>query len=111
MISLNVEMFFFFRCRGLKKFFKFYYHSVWIVFSVVVFFYISMVVFITIAAGFLTEKYSLSDNVAGTLVGLPYLISVIGAPTFGFLVDLLGFHLLWGLVSSVFMITKFSTVC
>ena len=57
--------------------------------------------FVTIASGFLQDKYGVSENRAGTLVGLPYLISVGVAPAFGFFVDFIGFHLTWGSVTKI----------
>eukprot|EP00762_Andalucia_godoyi_P001012 ANDGO_01966.mRNA.1 putative sulfoacetate transporter SauU len=62
----------------------------WLLSLVCVCFYSAVFPFISLAMGFLTDRYGYSASDAGFICGLPYTVSAAASPFFGFTVDRFG---------------------
>ncbi|GAM28642.1 hypothetical protein SAMD00019534_118180 [Acytostelium subglobosum LB1] len=78
--------------------------TVWIIFAVVVFFYVPLFVYVSIAPTFLQTRFNVSKGVADTLTSIPY-YTAAPSPVIGFLIDRFGRNLTWMTGSMILMVT------
>ncbi|UYV73192.1 MFSD1, partial [Cordylochernes scorpioides] len=69
--------------------------SFWMICLICVTFYIAIFPFVALGTVFFVRKFGLSPSEANTLDGMIYLISTIGSPIVGLLVDYFGYNLSW----------------
>jgi len=74
---------------------RFFPLTLWIIFAICVTFYVSVFVWIQIAAKYIEDYWGYSDTTATFFVSLPYLISSGVSPIVGFIVDKLGGAPFW----------------
>ncbi|KAH3731765.1 sodium glucose transporter [Pelomyxa schiedti] len=63
--------------------------------AIVVGYYVSVFIWITIGSAAYMDKYGMTDTEAGDYIGIPYLVSACAAPVLGLVVDIVGFNLSW----------------
>lgn len=78
----------------------------WMLCVVCVTYYVAIFPFISFGTAFLHEKYNYTEAEAGTITGIPYIVSAIVSPFCGILCDFTGLNLIW-----TFIATVFSCVC
>jgi len=69
--------------------------SLFLIYAIVVAFYVSVFIYITIGTNIIDSKWPEDKARAGTILGLPYTISAVASPVFGLLVELTGRNLWW----------------
>lgn len=80
---------------------KYFQMEVWLIFFICVLFYCAVFPFISIAPLFFQQRYGMSTQDAGFIVGLPYLVSAGASPVFGFVIDRFGLNPYMVLISNV----------
>ena len=68
----------------------------------------SLFPYIQIVSDLLQKKYGLSSKEAGSLFGIPYLISAFASPFLGFMIDRIGKRALMVSISSLMLICAFT---
>ena len=71
--------------------------ELWLIVLVCLVFYANAFSFVSLSKLYLIRKYALSEQLATLQQSLFFLTAVVGAPLFGKLVDMTGFHLWWSL--------------
>jgi MFS family permease len=64
--------------------------ALWVIFLITVAFYASVFVFIQNGSQFLEQTYAMKSQPAAFLMSLPYTVSALACPVFGYLVDRTG---------------------
>jgi nitrate/nitrite transporter NarK len=75
--------------------------ELWLICAICLLFYCSVFPFISIATGYLTDRYGYSATTAGFIVGLPYTVSAAASPVFGYMVDRVGRNPLFTLLANM----------
>lgn len=75
--------------------------SLWIVFFVCVFYYVTVFPFIGLAVVFYEDKWLLSAATANLSNSLVYIISAVASPLLGLMVDFIGFNVFWVILGTV----------
>mmetsp|Transcript_56244 Transcript_56244/g.137950 ORF Transcript_56244/g.137950 Transcript_56244/m.137950 type:complete len:743 (+) Transcript_56244:81-2309(+) len=74
--------------------------DVWILFLICISFYASVFVFLQNGVQFIKQRYDMTEQNAAFLMSLPYSISALACPVFGYLVDQTGRALVWVFLST-----------
>mmetsp|Transcript_24419 Transcript_24419/g.55039 ORF Transcript_24419/g.55039 Transcript_24419/m.55039 type:complete len:583 (-) Transcript_24419:151-1899(-) len=74
--------------------------SVWIIFGVTITFYASVFVFLQNGVQYLQQRYGTTEKQAAFVMSMPYTVSALACPLFGYLVDKTGRAIIWILIST-----------
>jgi nitrate/nitrite transporter NarK len=69
--------------------------TLWLVFFICVTFYIAVFIMIQFGSVLVQHRFGVSQQVAGSVVSLPYLVSAGASPFLGFAVDRIGRSVMW----------------
>lgn len=70
-------------------------YTLWMLIGVCVLFYVSIFVWLQYAVAFFVQDYGIDSTTAGLIVSIPYWVAAVAAPTFGVIIDRVGFVLVW----------------
>uniref|UniRef100_A0A7S1ECX8 Lysosomal dipeptide transporter MFSD1 n=2 Tax=Hemiselmis andersenii TaxID=464988 RepID=A0A7S1ECX8_HEMAN len=77
--------------------------DVWLIFLICISFYASVFVFLQNGVQFIRQRYDKTEQQAAFLMSLPYTISAVACPIFGYLVDQTGRALVWVFLSTLLL--------
>ena len=75
--------------------------SLWLVCIICVAFYVAIFPFISLGKDFYMEIFHMDANEAGYITGIPYFISAGASPLFGFMIDRVGFNVMFVIVGEI----------
>jgi len=79
--------------------------SSWIIYGICVFFYIGVLTFYTVASDIMQHTgRRFSEDTATLFISIPNFVSIIAAPTFGFVIDKFGRSVWWIILSSAMLV-------
>ena len=73
--------------------------TVWLIFMVTITFYAAVFVFLQNGVQFVHQRYAISEKNSSFMMSLPYTVSALACPVFGYFVDKTGRAVLWILLS------------
>jgi MFS family permease len=71
--------------------------------------YMSIFPYLQVVSDLIQKKYNLDQTTAGSMFGVPYLISAFASPFLGFMIDRVGRRALMICISSFILICAFTT--
>lgn len=74
--------------------------TVWLIMLITITFYAAVFVFLQNGVQFIHQRYDVSEKRSSFMMSLPYTVSALACPVFGFLVDKTGRAILWILLST-----------
>jgi MFS family permease len=74
--------------------------TVWLIMVITLTFYAAVFVFLQNGVQFIHQRYNINDKRSSFMMSLPYTVSALACPVFGFLVDKTGRAILWILLST-----------